>query len=119
VKSHHKNIHVSFGRLVRILIHLSRLWENLLSRLTFFSCCDFGVELPKSTIFAQSHGIVVGCGVLLGENVVIDNQVTLGSKDMELGNMPKIGDGAVIGVNALLTKKCLGSDCDGGKPCFT
>ena len=104
--SHPKNIHISNGRLARMLIHLSKCRENPLSRLIFFlSGCDFGVELPKSTFLPHPQGIVVGRGVRLGENVVIGHQVTLGGKDMELGNMPEVGDGVYLGAGAKVLGK--------------
>jgi serine O-acetyltransferase len=41
----------------------------------------------------------------LGENVVIGHQVTLGGKDMEIGNMPDVGDGVYLGAGAKVLGK--------------
>ena len=104
--SHPKNIHISNGRLERVLIHFFKRRENPLSKLIFFlSGCDFGVELHKSTFLPHPQGIVVGRVVRLGENVVIWNQVTPGGKDMELGNMSEVGDGVYLGAGAKVLGK--------------
>ena len=78
-----------------------------------------GLELP------HPNGIVIGAGVVIGENCRIYQQVTIGGKnigDSDHGRMPKIGnncvlfagckvlgdielgEGTVVGANSVLTK---------------
>ena len=121
--THKKNPHIRNGRLARWLIFASQKRNSPLARLfTFLAGCEFGIPLPDSTFLPHPQGIVVGRGVRLGENVVIGHQVTLGGRDLEIGNMPdisegtylgagakvlgkvKVGAGATVGANAVVTK---------------
>jgi len=104
--THPKNIHISNGRLARIIIYLSKRRKSRLAKLIFFlASCDFGVELPESTFLPHPHGIVVGQKVRLGKDVVIGHQVTVGGRDSNMENMPDIGDGVYLGAGAKILGK--------------
>ncbi|MEI7693183.1 MAG: hypothetical protein WCJ27_01830 [Verrucomicrobiota bacterium] len=106
VITHPKNIHISNGRVARMLIYLSKRRKSRLAKLIFFLAnCDFGVELPESTFLPHPHGIVVGQKVRLGKDVVIGHQVTLGGRDSDMGNMPEVGDGVYLGAGAKILGK--------------
>lgn len=103
---HPKNPHIRNGQLARLLIFVSQRRKHPLARvLTFLAGCEFGTPLPDSTFLPHPQGIVVGLGVRLGENVVIGHQVTLGGRDLEIGNMPDVGDGVYLGAGAKILGK--------------
>lgn len=92
--------------------------------------CEIGVncKIPERLFLAHPIGIVVGSETVLGENVVLNHQVTLGGKDphfqgdsveneypilkegVYVGAGAKIlghviiGEWAIIGANAVVTK---------------
>jgi len=60
---------------------------------------DIGVKFPHPT------GIVIGDGCVIGKNVTIFQQVTIGGKiigDAQNRNYPKVGDGCVLFTGAKL-----------------
>jgi serine O-acetyltransferase len=106
MSAHPKNPHIRNGKLARLLICASRKRKNPLARLLIFLAgCEFCISLPDSTYLPHPQGIVVGHGVRLGENVVIGHQVTLGGRDLEIGNMPDVGDGVYLGAGAKILGK--------------
>ena len=103
---HPKNPHICTRRLARMLIYASHHRGNPLAKTLFFLAgCDFGISMPESTFLPHPQGIVIGRGVRLGENVVIGHQVTLGGRDLEIGNMPDVGDGVYLGAGAKILGK--------------
>jgi serine O-acetyltransferase len=77
-----------------------------------------GAEIGEGTIFVHGNGIVVGPGARIGKRCVVFHEVTVGSKDgvtypaigddvvlypgaKILGDLT-IGDGAVVGANAVV-----------------
>ena len=94
----------------------------LVSRIyTLILNCDIGMALPESVFLPHPFGIVVSSGVEFGEDVVIGQQVTIGNRGGMMA-APKIGhrvyigagakilgpltigDDAVVGANAVVTK---------------
>ena len=94
----------------------------LVSRIyTLILNCDIGMALPESVFLPHPFGIVVSRGVEFGEDVVIGQQVTIGNRGGMMA-APKIGhrvyigagakilgpltigDDAVVGANAVVTK---------------
>ena len=103
---HPKNPHIRNGRLARLVIRASRNRRSIWARiLLFFSGCDIGVPLPKSTFLPHPQGVVIGSGVKLGLNIVVGHQVTLGGRDLDMGNMPEVGDGVYLGAGAKILGK--------------
>jgi serine O-acetyltransferase len=103
---HPKNPHIRNGRLARLVIRASRNRRSIWARtLLFFSGCDIGIPLPKSTFLPHPQGVVIGSGVKLGLNIVVGHQVTLGGRDLEIGNMPDVGDGVYLGAGAKILGK--------------
>ncbi len=86
-----------------------------------FLGCDIGRPLPKSVFLPHPLGIVIRSTTEIGDNVVIGHQVTLGGRDLSdgapiieegayisagakvLGKI-RIGRGATVGANAVVTK---------------
>jgi len=68
-----------------------------------FTSCNISTPLPKSTVLPHPVGVVVGHDVSLGENVRIQQNVTLGrpAPTPEAG-YPQIGDDVRIGAGAVI-----------------
>ncbi len=98
----------------RIFVWLSRSkWvPNVVKRLFFMLWnCHIGCPLPKTVIFPHPFGIVIHGKVILGENVTILHQVTLGGKGLGKDGVPVIGDGVFIEAGAnVLGKVVVGKD---------
>ena len=93
---------------------LKRLWEIFLG-------CDIGCKIPHHLILPHPYGIVIHSKTVLGNNVVLMQQATLGARDIDdlapvlgdevfvgagarvLGGIT-IGEGSKIGANAVVTK---------------
>ena len=119
---HPHDVHISNGKLASLLIYISGHRIPILRRLiTAYLNCDLGMALPKSVFLPHPFGIVVSSGVEFGEDVVIGHQVTIGNRGgilaaPKIGNRVyfgagskilgpvTIGDDAVIGANAVVTK---------------
>ncbi len=121
-RSHPKNPWISNGAAARMLIRLTRHRVPVLSRLyMYFMGCDIGLGLPRTVFLPHPMGIVIHRNTRLGDDVVIGHQVTLGGRDLTnaapnvedgvyigagakvLGGV-RIGRGATIGANAVVTK---------------
>lgn len=99
-----------------------RLWNNIITGADFAVGCKIG----KGLIIKHPNGIVVGGGVVIGENCILLHQVTLGEKSGDgsdqthayptvlnnvvinagaklIGNIT-VGDNAIIGANAVVIK---------------
>tara|TARA_R110002033_G_scaffold122452_1_gene165072 strand:+ start:1469 stop:1915 length:447 start_codon:yes stop_codon:yes gene_type:complete len=61
--------------------------------------------IPKSTVFPHPTGIVIGDHVLLGENVVIYQNVTIGVKRRTDKVYPQINDDVIIYAGAVVVGK--------------
>lgn len=121
-RTHPLDPHISNGALARLLIFVSRHRIPLFRRLyTAFLNCDLGMPLPRSVFIPHPFGIIVTSGAVFGENVVIGHQVTIGNRNgamraPTIGNRVylgagskilgpvRIGDEAIIGANAVVTK---------------
>lgn len=121
-RTHPHDRFISNGRLADLLIRLSRRRTPGLFRLySAYLNCDLGTPLPESAFLPHPFGIVVSSGVEFGEDVVIGHQVTIGNRNgvmaaPKIGNRVyigagakllgpvTIGDDAVIGANAVVTK---------------
>ena len=119
---HPHDAHISNGSVARGLIFMTRHRLPLVSRIyTLILNCDIGMALPESVFHPHPFGIVVSSGVEFGEDVVIGQQVTIGNRGGMMA-APKIGhrvyigagakilgpltigDDAVVGANAVVTK---------------
>ena len=119
---HPTDPHISNGKMALILILLSRKRVPVIFRLySAVLNCDLGMGLPGSVFLPHPFGIVVSSGVEFGEDVVIGHQVTIGNRGGKM-DAPKIGnrvyigagakilgpvtigDDAVVGANAVVTK---------------
>ena len=111
-----KHLKVIGGGLSRLLRRLNRI---------VYSCeIVHGAQIPPSCIFVHGGlGVVIGSGVVLGERCIIHQNVTIGAdlgqtnglcphigNDVILcagccviGNV-MVGDGAIIGANAVVTR---------------
>jgi len=122
MRCHPKNPWISNPIAARMLILMTRHRLPVVSRLfTYFLGCDIGLALPKTVFLPHPMGIVIHGGALIGDDVVIGHQVTLGGRDLTsaapqvedgvyigagakiLGGV-RIGRGATIGANAVVTK---------------
>ena len=56
-----------------------------------------GAQIGPGLVMLHSYGIVVNTSVLIGENLVIEHNVTIGA---EQGLVPEIGDNVFIGTGA-------------------
>lgn len=107
----------------RLLLLSSRHRIPILSRLIqVILGCDTPAPLPRSTILPHPYGIVLNDRVQWGEGVTIMQQVTVGHVDrikgvgVQIGDwvylgpgakilgVVTIGEGAVIGANAVVTR---------------
>jgi serine O-acetyltransferase len=102
MRCHPKNPWIKNSRPARLLIFLTRHNIPVLSRLyMYFLGCDIGRALPKSVFLPHPMGIVVHGGTKIGDDVVIGHQVTLGGRDLT-GAAPDVEDGVYIGAGAKL-----------------
>lgn len=69
-------------------------------------CCDIrcGINYvgKKSTKFAHPVGCVLGMGVTLGQNCIIFQNVTIGTKSVFEHDYPTIGDNVIVGANSVV-----------------
>jgi serine O-acetyltransferase len=121
-RAHPKNPWIRNPLPARVLIWLTRHRIPVISR-AFMYClgCDIGGPLPASVFLPHPLGIVIFNGTIIGKDVVIGHQVTLGGRDLTgaapvieegvyigagakiLGEV-RIGRGATVGANAVVTK---------------
>ena len=71
---------------------LGRIWGILLG-------CDIGCRLPRNVILPHPYGIIIHDQAVLGEGVVIMQQVTVGAKNVD-DKAPVIEDNVFIGAGA-------------------
>jgi serine O-acetyltransferase len=93
---------------------LARLWGIVLG-------CDIAARLPRRIVMPHPYGIIIHGDAVLGENLVILHQVTIGARntdnqapviedDVFIGAGAKVvggvrlGRGARIGANAVVTR---------------
>ena len=106
----------------RILLFLNRHNFHFLRRCWgIFLGCDVSSNLPETCIMPHPYGIIVHSTAVLGKNVVIMQQVTIGARKLDnlspvIGDEVFIGAGAkvlggihvgsesIIGANAVITK---------------
>ena len=93
---------------------------------------DHGAVIGEGTVFIHGNGIVIGPGSVIGSNCKIFHQVTIGTQDGTaypvLGNdvviypgakvigAITIGDRAIIGANAVVTKNVGPDETVAGNP---
>jgi serine acetyltransferase len=81
-RTHPHDPHISNGMLARALIWITRKRIPIFRRLfTAYLNCDIGGPLPKSTFLPHPFGIVVSTSTIIGEDVVIGHQVTIGNRN--------------------------------------
>jgi serine O-acetyltransferase len=121
-RKHPKNPWISNSLAARLLIFFTRYRFPIFSRLyMYYLGCDIGPPLPKTVFLPHPLGIIIHTGTQIGTDVVIGHQVTLGGRDLTgaapqiadgvyigagakvLGRV-RIGDGATVGANAVVTK---------------
>ena len=121
-RAHPYDPHISNSLFARLLILFSKYPIPLIGKLfRGYLNCDFSCRLPDTIFLPHPYGIVIAESATLGENVVIGQQVTIGSRNgvlvaPRIGNRVyiaagakvlgdiTIGDDVVIGANAVVTK---------------
>ncbi|MEO6148791.1 MAG: DapH/DapD/GlmU-related protein [Mucilaginibacter sp.] len=117
-KANRKNIK---GQLVLFLFRLAQLINrSMFTKIIFYPYLvfyrlfvewDLGIELPrkltagKGLIIYHGQALVVNQGVIIGDNCVLRNSVTIGHKklaDGTLSNCPRIGNNVDIGANVCI-----------------
>ncbi|MFA6084421.1 serine acetyltransferase [Mucilaginibacter sp.] len=92
-----------------MLLKILFFWYLMIYR--FFVEWVLGIELPrkltagKNLIFYHGQGLVVNYKVILGDNCVLRNGVTIGHKKLVDGSLsapPRIGNNVDIGANACI-----------------
>lgn len=77
----------------------------------FFVKITFNTELPaecrigKNLIIHHPYGIVVNKGVIMGDNVTLRHQTTIGNKGNGIEGVPHIGNNVNIGSGSALIGK--------------
>ncbi|WP_410504518.1 DapH/DapD/GlmU-related protein [Ligilactobacillus salivarius] len=77
----------------------------------FFVKLTFNTELPaeckigKNLVIYHPYGIVVNKNVIIGANVILRHQTTIGNKGNGVGGVPHIGNNVNIGSGAALIGK--------------
>ena len=61
--------------------------------------CDIGRKIPVGTIMPHPYGIIIHSGAVLGEGVVIMQQVTIGARNID-DEAPVIENNVLIGAGA-------------------
>ncbi len=84
-------------------------WPSLAKLPALVNFVIFGIEVPPrlsigpGLVLMHTHGTVIGAA-LIGENVTIYHQVTLGAVEIDFAYTPSlrpiVGDGVVLGVGA-------------------
>lgn len=108
------------GRIVRWVIRAFLNWRFYFKQL-FWSykyyhskklanTCDIKCKIKyvgeRNTKFPHPVGVVIGMGVQLGNNCVLFQNITLGTKSLRFDDdYPKIGNNVIIGANAVLIGK--------------
>jgi serine O-acetyltransferase len=83
---------------------LKRAWGIILG-------CDISRKIPKGTIMPHPYGIIIHNGAVLGEGVVIMQQVTIGARNID-DKAPVIENNVFIGAGAkVLGGIRIGHDC--------
>ncbi len=121
-RTHPYDIHISNGLFGRLLIAFSKHRIPVIGRLfRGYLNCDISLRLPDTIFFPHPYGIVISSHTILGEDVVIGPQVTIGNRNgvfasPRIGNRVyiaagakvlgdvEIGNDVIIGANAVVTK---------------
>lgn len=109
------------GQLVLFLFRLASLINrSMIAKVIFYPYLlwyryvvdwIWGIELPrklkagKGLIIYHGHALVVNQGVVLGDNCVLRNSVTIGHKKLSDGSLsgcPRIGNNVDIGANVVI-----------------
>lgn len=93
-----------FSEALKTLSHIQRVYTQI----EIYYTADIGKNF---TIF---HGIgtVIGADVVIGDNVMIYQNVTIGSKGWSYEGRPRIGDGAIIYAGSkILGDIVIGDNC--------
>jgi serine O-acetyltransferase len=65
----------------------------------YFLGCDIGRPLPETVFLPHPMGIIIHRSTVIGEDVIIGHQVTMGGRDLT-ETAPQVGDGVYIGAGA-------------------
>jgi serine O-acetyltransferase len=102
-----KNKWIANSRIVDIYLCLLRWKIKPVSRvLEWMLGTEIRCPLPHRLFLPHPYGVIVGGPVVLGENVVLMQQVTLGGKDPHLGEaacddqFPILEEGVYVGAGA-------------------
>jgi serine O-acetyltransferase len=71
---------------------LGRLWGIVLG-------CDIACKLPRTLIMPHPYGIIIHAQAVMGEGMVIMQQVTIGARNVD-DRAPIIGENVFIGAGA-------------------
>jgi len=91
--------------ILKIVFFLYLVWYRI--TIEWFLCCELPRKLTagKGLIIYHGQALIVNQGVVLGENVVLRNSVTIGHKKNADGSFtacPRIGNNVDIGANVCI-----------------
>lgn len=76
-------------------------------RLAFLCDISLKATIPKTTSFSHPLGIVIGDNVMIGENCIIRQNITIGGRNKDV---PRVGNNVEIGTHAVLLGKIVIGD---------
>ena len=111
-RSHPYDSNISNGLFARWLIWHSQYRIPVIGRLyRGYLNCDIAFRLPKTIFFPHPYGIVISSSTIIGEDVVIGQQATIGNRNGSI-EAPKIGNRVYIAAGAkVLGDITIGDDC--------
>jgi len=105
--AHPRNPHITNPVLAGALLGCLRRRIPVLGRvISILLGTEIGCKIPKRLFMPHPYGIIIGTGSVLGEDVVLMQQVSLAGKNPDFkgasvaGEFPIIGDRVYIGAGA-------------------
>lgn len=82
-------------------VHLAKLYEYKIYK-KYHCCISSGAIIDNTVRFPHPLGIVIGDGSVIGKNTVIYQNVTIGRKNRDVSEYPKIGNNVIIYANSVV-----------------